>query len=84
MCIRDRYHDEPVYRDGVLVSRITSGMYGHTVGGALGMGYVGCEPGTSRAQVIEGKFEVDVNGSRVSATASFRPFYDPDSLQVHL
>ena len=78
------YHDEPVYRDGVLVSRITSGMYGHTVGGALGMGYVGCEPGTSRAQVIEGKFEVDVNGSRVSATASFRPFYDPDSLQVHL
>ena len=78
------YHDEPVYRDGILVSRITSGMYGHTVGGALGMGYVGCEPGTSRAQVIEGKFEVDVNGIRVPATASFRPFYDPDSLQVRL
>ena len=78
------YHDEPVYRDGVLVSRITSGMYGHTVGGALGMGYVGCESGTSRAQVIEGKFEVDVNGTKVPATASFRPFYDPDSLQVRL
>jgi len=48
------------------------------------MGYVGCESGTSRAQVIEGKFEVDVNGTKVPATASFRPFYDPDSLQVRL
>ncbi|HJP25412.1 MAG TPA: FAD-dependent oxidoreductase, partial [Acidimicrobiales bacterium] len=78
------YHDEPVYRDGVLVSRITSGMYGHTIGGALGMGYVGCEPDTPRAQVIEGTFEVDVNGTRVPATASFRPFYDPDSSRVRL
>jgi 4-methylaminobutanoate oxidase (formaldehyde-forming) len=78
------YHDEPVYRDGQLVSRITSGMYGHTVGGALGMGYVGCEPDTPRAQVIEGTFEINVNGTRVPATASFRPFYDPDSDRVRL
>ncbi len=78
------YHDEPVFRDGTLVGRITSGMYGHTVGGALGMAYVGCEPDTPRAQVLEGSFDVDVNGVRIPATASFRPFYDPDSLQLRL
>ena len=78
------YHDEPVFRDGALVGRITSGMYGHTVGGALGMAYVGCEPDTPRAAVIEGTFEVSVNGVLVPATASYRPFYDPDSLQVRL
>jgi len=78
------YHDEPVLRDGHLVGRITSGMYGHTVGAALGMSYVDCEPGTPRAQVIEGTFEVDVNGVRVPATASYRPFYDPDSLRTRL
>jgi 4-methylaminobutanoate oxidase (formaldehyde-forming) len=78
------YHDEPVFRDGILVGRITSGMYGHTVGGALGMAYVGCEPDTPRAQVLEGSFDVDVNGVRISATASYRPFYDPDSLQLRL
>ena len=78
------YHDEPVLRDGHLVGRITSGMYGHTVGAALGMSYVGCEPGTPRAQVLEGAFEVDVNGVRVPATASYRPFYDPDSERVRL
>jgi 4-methylaminobutanoate oxidase (formaldehyde-forming) len=78
------YHDEPVLRDGHLVGRITSGMYGHTVGAALGMSYVGCEPGTPRAQVLEGAFEVDVNGVRVPATASYRPFYDPGSERVRL
>ncbi len=78
------YHDEPVFRDGTLVGRITSGMYGHTVGGALGMAYVGCKPDTPRAAVIEGAFEVSVNGVLIPATASYRPFYDPDSLQVRL
>ena len=79
-----RYHDEPVYRDGSLVGRITSGMYGHTVGAALGMSYVGCTPDTPRAEVIKGDFEVLVNGEMVPATASFRPFYDPDSERVRL
>jgi 4-methylaminobutanoate oxidase (formaldehyde-forming) len=78
------YHDEPVFRDGRLVGRITSGMYGHTVGGALGMSYLGSEPDTPRPQVIEGTFEVGVNGERVPATASYRPFYDPDSERVRL
>ena len=78
------YHDEPVFRDGTLVGRITSGMYGHTVGGALGMAYVGCEPDTPRAQVLEGSFDVDVNGVRIPATASYRPFYDPDNERVRL
>ncbi|HAQ21906.1 MAG TPA: FAD-dependent oxidoreductase [Acidimicrobiaceae bacterium] len=78
------YHDEPVYRDGNLVGRITSGMYGHTVGSALGMAYVGCDSDTPRDQVITGAFEVDVNGTRIPATASYRPFYDPDSKRVRL
>src|SRR5690606_2842328 len=34
------YHNEPVWRDGVLVGRLTSGMFGHTLGKPLGLGYV--------------------------------------------
>jgi glycine cleavage system aminomethyltransferase T/glycine/D-amino acid oxidase-like deaminating enzyme len=78
------YHNEPVYKDGTIVGRITSGMYGHTVGAALGMGYVSHEVDVPRDQVIEGSFEVEINGKRFPATASFRPFYDPESKQVHL
>ncbi len=76
------YHDEPILRDGVLVGRITSGMYGHTVGAALGMGYVSHERGTPRDEVTAANFEIDVNGTRVPATVSYRPFYDPDSERI--
>ena len=34
------YHDEPIWRDGRLVGRTTSGMFGHTLGRPLAMGYV--------------------------------------------
>ena len=78
------YHDEPILRDGLLVGRITSGMYGHTVGRALGMGYLPCGPDTPRAQVIDATFEVEVNGQRIPATASYRPFYDPDNERIRL
>ena len=71
------YGNEPILGDGSLVGRITSGMYGHTVGAALGMGYVTHEPGTPRDEVIGGSFEITVNGERIPATASYRPFYDP-------
>ena len=34
------YHNEPIYRDGERVGFVTSGMYGHTLGGAVALGYV--------------------------------------------
>ena len=40
------YHNEPIWRDGVLVGRITSGMFGHTVGASLGLGYVSNRDGS--------------------------------------
>ncbi|HIG26184.1 MAG TPA: FAD-dependent oxidoreductase [Acidimicrobiia bacterium] len=78
------YHNEPVYKDGVLAGRITSGMYGHTVGAALGMAYINHPIDMARSEVINGVFEIEVNGQRISATPSYRAFYDPDSNQVKL
>ncbi|MEM7057423.1 MAG: FAD-dependent oxidoreductase [Pseudomonadota bacterium] len=37
------YHNEPILRDGEMVSYLTSGNYGHHLGAAIGMGYVPCE-----------------------------------------
>jgi len=73
------YHDEPILRDGQLVGHTTSGMYGHTVGAALGMGYVTTPVEMPRGEVLDATFELLVNGVRVPATASYRPFYDPRS-----
>ncbi len=75
------YHNEPIIRDGEIVSYVTSGNYGHTLGGAIGMGYVPCE-GETRDDVLASAYEIEVAGTRVKAEASLRPLYDPKSERV--
>ena len=69
------YHDEPIRRNGVLVGRTSSGMYGHTFGACLAMGYVTEEEGVTRQWIESGTFDIEVAGVRVPATAQLRPFY---------
>jgi len=75
------YHNEPVLRDGEIVGYLSSGNYGHTLGGAIGMGYVPCA-GEKAADVLASSYEIDVMGTRVKAEASLRPMYDPKSERV--
>jgi len=75
------YHNEPVLRDGEIVGRLTSGNYGHTLGAAVGMGYVPCK-GETVDDILASSYEIDVAGVRVKATASLRPMYDPKSERV--
>jgi len=74
--------DEPVYRDGELVGRITSGSYGHTLGGAVGLGYVSHAAGVDRAFVESGRWEVEIACERFGARAALEAPYDPRSLRV--
>jgi 4-methylaminobutanoate oxidase (formaldehyde-forming) len=79
------HHNEPVLRDGVIVGRISSGMFGHTLDQPLGMGYVeyGREAGAGDAQaLLQGSYAVEVAGVRVPATPSLLPFYDPKGLRI--
>ena len=75
------YHAEPILRDGEVVSYLTSGNYGHYLGGAMGMGYVPCK-GESVADLLGSSYEIEVAGTRVKAEASLKPFYDPKSERV--
>jgi 4-methylaminobutanoate oxidase (formaldehyde-forming) len=74
------YHNEPICRDGVIVGRISSGMFGHTLGKSLGMGYV--EHNTKYASMLEGVYEIEVAGVRLKAQPSLIPFYDPQSSRI--
>jgi 4-methylaminobutanoate oxidase (formaldehyde-forming) len=77
------YHNEPIWRDGAIVGRISSGMFGHTVGRSLGMGYVTNAHGLADDAFIRaGSYEVEVAGVRVPADAALGPWYDPASLRV--
>jgi 4-methylaminobutanoate oxidase (formaldehyde-forming) len=76
------YGSEPIYRDGALVGFLRSGGYGHTLGGAVGLGSVENEQGVSVNFVKSGRYEIEVVGERYPARASLRPLYDPDGERV--
>jgi glycine cleavage system T protein len=75
------YHNEPIVRDGEIVGYLSSGAYGHALGGAMGLGYVPCK-GESVAELLASSYEIDVAGTRVKAEASLKPMYDPKSERV--
>ena len=75
------FHNEAILRDGEFVGYTSSGNYGHTLGGAIGMGYVACK-GESAEQVLASSYEIEVAGTRVKAEASLKPMYDPKSERV--
>lgn len=75
------YHAEPIIRDGKIVGHLTSGSYGHSLGGAIGLGYVPSQ-GEARAELLDSSYEIEVAGQRIVAEASFKPMYDPSSERV--
>jgi glycine cleavage system aminomethyltransferase T len=73
------YHNEPIYRDGKMLGYTSSAMYGHTLGGAVALGYVTHPDGVDAAFVNSGSYEIEVAGQRYPASASLKPMYDPKS-----
>ena len=78
------YHDNPILRNGELVGKTTSGSYGHTVGSAVAMGYVKSSVNMPRDEIIDATFKLQINGALYPVTASYRPFYDPQSHRTRL
>lgn len=76
------YHTEPILLDGRIAGYLTSGGYGHTLGAAIGLGYVPCTPGKPRESVLARRLEIEVAGIRILAEASLKPMYDPTSARV--
>ena len=78
------YHNEPIYRDGVLNSYTTSAMYGHSLGAAVAMGYLVDERGVSDDFILGGRYEIEIGNTRHPARASLAPLYDPKSTRVRV
>ena len=76
------YHNEPIWRGGEIVGHITSAAFGHTLGGAVGLGYVSAEPGAPADAVLGATYAVEVACERYAAEVSLRPLYDPDNVKI--
>ena len=78
------YHNEPVWYEGKIVGDLTSGMYGHTIGTCLGMGYINREEGVTADFLESANFEIEVAGERYPVRSSLKAFYDPKSERVRM
>jgi 4-methylaminobutanoate oxidase (formaldehyde-forming) len=76
------FGSEPIFRDGVFVGDLGAGSYGHTLGGAVGLGNVENEEGVNADFIKSGSYEIVVSGKRYKAKASLRPMYDPKGKRV--
>ncbi len=78
------FGEEPIFRDGERVGYLRSGNYGHTLGGAMGFGYVEQDGGVTPDYLRAGSYEIQVAGRIVPARASLRPMYDPNGERVRM
>jgi 4-methylaminobutanoate oxidase (formaldehyde-forming) len=78
------YHNEPIWRSGRIVGYLTSGMFGHTLGRAIGLGYVSDPDGglVTPDFVMAGTYELEVACERFPATATLKPLYDPKNERI--
>ena len=74
--------DEPIYRDGVIVGRTTSGNYGHALGRSVAMGYLENEEGATPGWIRSGSYEIEVATERFSANVRLSPPYDPKGEKI--
>ena len=77
------FHNEAIVRDGRIVGTLTSGNYGHYLGGAIGLGYVPCE-GERMDGLLAARYEIEIAGERFPAEASLKPLYDPNGERLRL
>ncbi len=73
---------ELIYRDGRPAGYTSSGSYAHTLGRAIGMGYVNDPGGVTSESMAASRYEIAINGRRFSASIHLRPPYDPERKRI--
>ncbi|WP_369410609.1 glycine cleavage T C-terminal barrel domain-containing protein [Parasedimentitalea denitrificans] len=68
--------------DGVEVGHLQIGGYGHTLGAAVGIGFVSLDEPVSPILVQNGNWLIDVAGQAIPASASIKPMLDPSMERI--
>ncbi|MEM6588352.1 MAG: FAD-dependent oxidoreductase [Pseudomonadota bacterium] len=71
------YSNELIYLGETQVGYIQIGGYGHTLGGAVGIGFVVLDKPVTPDLVEAGPWFIDIAGDRIPAKASIKPMLDP-------
>ena len=78
------FHAEPIVHNGKAIGYMRAASYGHTLGGAVGLGMVEAPEGkiVDDAFLQSGKWEVQIANDKFPAVCSIRPLYDPDNKRI--
>ncbi len=76
------FGNEPILCDGRDVGIIRAGAFGPTLGTSIGLGCIELPEGITAETLRAHRWEIDVHDTRVPATPSLTPFYDPKSERV--
>jgi 4-methylaminobutanoate oxidase (formaldehyde-forming) len=71
------YHNEPILKNGEIIGYLSSGAYGHTLGGAVGLGYIDCLSNETEEDILNAEYTIEVEGVIEKASVSLKPMYDP-------
>ena len=78
------YHDEPIYRNGALISENTHGAYSHFLGCSVGMCYLKNPAGIQDDWIMAGKYEISVAGKLFPIQVHLEPVYDPQNKRIRM
>ena len=73
---------ETITRNGERVGWLSSGGHGHTIGNAIGMGYIRHPEGVTEDFILSGSYELEVASERIPAKVHLSPLYDPKNLRI--
>jgi glycine cleavage system aminomethyltransferase T len=76
------FGNELIYLDDREVGYLQVGGYGHSLGGAVGIGFAELDEPLTADIVQGGNWEIEVAGQRFKATASLKPLFDPEMKKI--
>jgi 4-methylaminobutanoate oxidase (formaldehyde-forming) len=76
------YHNEPILLNDTIVGSITTGSYGHSLGGPVGLGWIKLDETIDLSLLEQYSFQVLVAGKKIAAKVSLKPMYDPSNLKL--
>jgi 4-methylaminobutanoate oxidase (formaldehyde-forming) len=76
------YHEEPIWANDKIVGRTTAGMFAHSMGSTIAMGYVEYEAGVTKEWLDNTVFEIEVECERYRVKPSLRSIFDPSMEKI--
>jgi len=78
------YHDEPIYRNGVLSGENTHGSFSHVKGSSIGMVYLKNDEGITDEWIMDGSYEIEVENKKYPITIHLKAPYDPEGKSIKM